>query len=114
MFSPFGGKETGGIVMKRVGVCVLLAVLVSACGCSSLSRDDSPKPKSGPVGDISSEVTPGLLPATGQTIQTQYRQIAGSSNVQPVSGSVRTGTTGTGSFLMPSPKPATGGSDCNH
>ena len=84
--------------MKRVCLWALLAAVAGASGCS-LSRNDTAKQN---------------VPATGtQTVQTQYPQTGAPSQVRPAGGMPQTGTTGTGSFLIPTPKPVKPG-DCNH
>ena len=79
--------------MKRFAV-LALAIAVAG-GCSSTEKKPAPSPA---------------------PVQTA----AGTSNASNVqqAGTVvpqrSTGTTGTGSYLISGPRPATGGSDCNH
>lgn len=73
--------------MKRFAVLAL--ALAIASGCSSTEKQPAPSPAA--------------------------VQAANAANVQQAGAAMpRTGTTGTGSYFVSGPRPATGGSDCNH
>jgi hypothetical protein len=61
---------------------------------------------------VAGPMTPGA--PGGQVVQTQYPAAGAVPGVQPAGGTPPTGTTGTGSYLIPSVKPAgAGGPDCD-
>jgi hypothetical protein len=77
--------------MKRFAV--LAMAIAIAGGCSSTEKQPAPSPA---------------------PVQTAA---ANTSNVQQAGALIpqrSTGTTGTGSYMISGPRPATGGSDCNH
>ena len=89
--APGGRPLAGEIDMKRFAV-LALAIAVAG-GCSSTEKQPAPSPA---------------------PVQTAA---ANTSNVQQAGAIVprkTTGTTGTGSYMISGPRPATGGSDCNH
>jgi hypothetical protein len=74
--------------MKRFAVLAL--AIAAAGGCSSTEKQPAPSPA---------------------PVQTAAANVQQAGAVVPQRS---TGTTGTGSYLLSGPRPATGGADCNH
>lgn len=78
--------------MKRFAA--LAMAIAVAGGCSSTEKQPAPSPA---------------------PVQTAAANGANPSNIQQAGAVMpRTGTTGTQSYLISGPRPATGGADCNH
>ena len=94
--------------MKRFAVLALALAVASGCSSTEKNAEKRDGRVPGPmIGDINTGGATGLTPAGA----------ANASNIQQAGAVVpqrSTGTTGTGSYLISGPRPATGGADCNH